>query len=183
VGVGGVSALKRSTVAHLRICDVITIIYCYILRQQHSHGHTWHTASVQVPRRSTPSHNQSIKGPHKATHGQIICKYKEKPHSASTTHHRRGQQTLHHEVTQAWGAVNTIHDSTSSLGEIRLFRTPFSSSVACSTTGTTPPPSPAVPDRERKKAALQAHRRLLLNQSVKTPHNKKATHAGDGDGE
>jgi len=41
--------------------------------------------------------SQSIKGPHKATHGQG---------EAASQHHHRGQQTLRHEVTQAWGAVN-----------------------------------------------------------------------------
>jgi len=40
--------------------------------------------------------NQAIKGPHKATHGQG---------EATFQHHYRGQQTLRHEVTQAWGAV------------------------------------------------------------------------------
>jgi len=37
----------------------------------------------------------SIKGPHKATHGQG---------EATSQHSLRGQQTLRHEVTQAWGA-------------------------------------------------------------------------------
>jgi len=40
--------------------------------------------------------NQSIKGPHKATHGQG---------EATSQQHHRGQQTLRHEVPQAWGAV------------------------------------------------------------------------------
>jgi len=42
--------------------------------------------------------NQSIKGPHKAAHGQ--------KGEATSQHHHRGQQTLHHEVMQALGAVN-----------------------------------------------------------------------------
>jgi len=36
----------------------------------------------------------SIKGPHTASHGQG---------EATSQHHHRGQQTLRHEVTQAWG--------------------------------------------------------------------------------
>ena len=48
-------------------------------------------------RSSSRSINQSIKGPHKATHGQG---------EATSQHHNRGQQTLRHEVTHAWGAVN-----------------------------------------------------------------------------
>ena len=39
--------------------------------------------------------NQSIKGPHKAAHGQ---------EEALSQHRHRGQQTLRHEATQAWGA-------------------------------------------------------------------------------
>jgi len=39
--------------------------------------------------------NQSIKGPHKATHGQG---------EATSQHSHRGQQTLRHEVPQAVGA-------------------------------------------------------------------------------
>jgi len=38
--------------------------------------------------------NQSIKGPHKATHGQG---------KATSQHSHRIQQTLRHEVPQAWG--------------------------------------------------------------------------------
>jgi len=37
---------------------------------------------------------QSIKGPHKATHAHG---------EATSQHYHRGQQTLRHEVTQAWG--------------------------------------------------------------------------------
>ena len=42
-----------------------------------------------------PAINQSIKGPIKATHGQG---------EATSQHSHRGQQTLRHEVPQAWGA-------------------------------------------------------------------------------
>jgi len=42
-----------------------------------------------------PQHlKQSIKGPHKATHWQG---------EATSQHSHRGQQTLRHEVPQAWG--------------------------------------------------------------------------------
>jgi len=41
--------------------------------------------------------NQSIKGPHKATHGPRRSHIPAPPH---------GGQTLHHEVMQAWGAVS-----------------------------------------------------------------------------
>jgi len=37
-----------------------------------------------------------IKGPHKATHVE---------EEVTSQHHHRGQETLRHEVTQAWGAV------------------------------------------------------------------------------
>jgi len=40
--------------------------------------------------------SDSIKGPHKATHGQG---------EATSQHSHRGQQTLRHEVPQAWGAM------------------------------------------------------------------------------
>jgi len=33
-------------------------------------------------------------------------KGKEKPHPSLSQQHHRGQQTLRHEVTQAWGAMN-----------------------------------------------------------------------------
>ena len=41
--------------------------------------------------------NQSIKGPHRATHGPRRSHIPAPPH---------GGQTLHHEVMQAWGAVS-----------------------------------------------------------------------------
>jgi len=47
--------------------------------------------------REATSINQSIKGPYKATHGQG---------EATSWHHHREQQTLRHQVKQAWGAVN-----------------------------------------------------------------------------
>jgi len=51
----------------------------------------------RAPASSVATTNQSIKGPHKATHGQG---------EATSQHSHRGQQTLRHEVPQAWGANN-----------------------------------------------------------------------------
>ena len=42
---------------------------------------------------------QSIKGPHKATHGQG---------EATSQHSHRGQHTLRHQVLQAWGAIYAV---------------------------------------------------------------------------
>jgi len=41
--------------------------------------------------------NQSVQGPYKATHGPRRSHIPAPPH---------GGQTLHHEVMQAWGAMN-----------------------------------------------------------------------------
>jgi len=46
---------------------------------------------------AAPAVNQSIKGPHKATHGQV---------EAASQHNHRGQQPLRRKVPQAWGARN-----------------------------------------------------------------------------
>jgi len=64
--------------------------------------------------------NQSIKGsPHKATHGQW---------NAAFQHYHRGQQTLRHEVTQAWGAVTESQQDLLACAT-HSFSTPFT--VAC----------------------------------------------------
>ena len=73
--------------------------------------------------------NQSIKGPHNATHGQGDNATHGQGEAASQ-HHHRGQQTMRHEVTQAWGAV---HESQQHIASAtHSFSTPLT--VACNET-------------------------------------------------
>jgi len=67
--------------------------------------------------------NQTInqRSSHKATHGQG---------EATFQHHHRGQQTLGHEVMQAWGAVKESQQHTACA--THSFSTPFT--VACNAT-------------------------------------------------
>ena len=65
---------------------------------------TRHIISNRIKYTHTTSHdstespiNQPTNGPHRATHGQG---------EATSQHSHRGQQTLRHEVLQAWGANN-----------------------------------------------------------------------------
>jgi len=63
----------------------------------HPYGFLYIQIYAQLHIRANPHSNQSIKGPHKATHAQG---------EATSEHYHRGQQTLRHEVPQAWGAKN-----------------------------------------------------------------------------
>jgi len=79
--------------------------------------------------RAAAAINQSIKGPHNATHGQGDNATHGQGEAASQ-HHHRGQQTMRHEVTQAWGAV---HESQQHIASAtHSFSTPLT--VACNET-------------------------------------------------
>ena len=73
-----------------------THIYIYIYIYIYINTHTYIAAAGTGLKTEVTSPCMLIKGPHKATHVE---------EEVTSQHHHRGQETLRHEVTQAWGAV------------------------------------------------------------------------------
>jgi len=90
-----VSATRRSSGLAPRACVRVYARVCCVLVPPNLSIHTYIHPTASLSEVSVSGGvivlNQSIKGPHKATHGQG---------EATSQHHHRGQQTLRHEVPQ-----------------------------------------------------------------------------------
>jgi len=84
-----------------------------------------------------PTLNQSIEGPHKATHGQGEAAFQH--------NHRGQQQTLRHEVQQAWRAKNESRQHLACA--THSCSMPFYSGVQRKLLGETPPQAPLLMDK------------------------------------